>query len=310
MANIRPLSEELQKVAIEQLGENPANIPADLEALKTWIKQQPHLRANTDDQFLITFLRGCKYSMEKTKSKIDKYFTLKSKFPEMFNITDVDDPKVREILRLGMWCYLPTPLNENGPRIGIMRMGLYPAEKYSIEEVMSVACAMQEILMIEDDHALINGVVFIGDFEKATMAHLFQMTPSVAKKMTVFSEEAAPFRPKAQHFINTPAGFEPIFNMIKPMMSEKQQKRLFVHGNKMDSLTKEIPLKYLPKEYGGENGCIADLTIELEKTFEAHRDYFKRNAEFGTDESLRPGKAIDFDSMFGIEGSFRKLNVD
>ena len=125
-----------------------------------------------------------------------------------------------------MWTYLPTPLYDNGPRIGIMRVGLYPPEKYSIEDVMSVAAVLQEILLLEDDYANINGVVFIGDFEKATMGHMFQMTPSVAKKMTVYSEEAVPLRPKAQHFINTPTGFEPVFNMIKPMMSEKQQKRV------------------------------------------------------------------------------------
>lgn len=101
MAQIRPLSEELQKAAIELLGEDPARIPADLETLKTWIKQQPHLRANTDDQLLIAFLRGCKYSMKKTKSKIDRFFTLKSKFPNFFGVTDVDDPKFREILKLG-----------------------------------------------------------------------------------------------------------------------------------------------------------------------------------------------------------------
>ncbi|TMW50308.1 hypothetical protein DOY81_004585 [Sarcophaga bullata] len=310
MAQIRPLSEELQKAATELLGEDPARIPADLEILKTWIKQQPHLRANTDDQFLIAFLRGCKYSMERAKSKIDKFFTLKSKFPEIFGATDVDDPKFREILKLGMWSYLPTPLYENGPRIGIMRMGLYSAEKYSIEDVMSVAAVLQEILLLEDDYANVHGVVFIGDFEKATMGHMFQMTPSVAKKMTVFSEEAVPLRPKASHFINTPAGFEPVFNMIKPMMSEKQQKRLYVHGNKMDLLTKEIPLKYLPKDYGGENGSFAEINVEWEKKVDKYRDYFKRNAEFGTDEKLRPGQAIDFDSLFGIEGSFRKLNVD
>ncbi|XP_065368349.1 alpha-tocopherol transfer protein-like [Calliphora vicina] len=309
MAQIRPLTEDLQKAAAE-IGEDPARIAADLEALKTWIKQQPHLSANTDDQFLIAFLRGCKYSMEKAKSKIDKFYTLKTKFPDFFGCTDVDDPKFREIFRLGIWSYLPTPLNGNGPRIGIMRMGLHPADKYNIEEVMRVACALQEIILLEDDYATINGAVFIGDFEKATMAHMFQMTPSVAKKMTVFSEEAVPLRPKASHFINTPAGFEPVFNMIKPMMSEKQQQRLYVHGNKMDLLTKEIPLKYLPKEYGGENGCIADLTVEWEKKLDDYRDYFKKNAEYGTDESIRPGKAIDFDSMFGIEGSFRKLNVD
>lgn len=101
MAQVRPLSEELQKAATELLGEDPSRIPADLEILKTWIKQQPHLRANTDDQFLLAFLRGCKYSMEKTKSKIDKFFTLKSKLPEFFGATDVDDPKFREILKLG-----------------------------------------------------------------------------------------------------------------------------------------------------------------------------------------------------------------
>lgn len=83
-----------------------------------------------------------------------------------------------------------------------------------------------------------------------------------------------------------------------------------MHGNKLDLLTKEVPLKYLPKEYGGENGSFAELNAEWEKKLDDYRDYFKRNAEFGTDESLRPGKAIDFDSLFGTEGSFRKLNVD
>lgn len=125
-----------------------------------------------------------------------------------------------------MWLYLPTPLNGNGPRVGIMRSGLYSTDKYNAEDIMRVASVLQEILLIEDDYANINGVVFIGDMEKATMAHFFQMTPSIMKKMTVFSEEAIPLRPKASHFVNTPSGFEPVFNMVKPMMSEKQQKRV------------------------------------------------------------------------------------
>lgn len=86
--------------------------------------------------------------------------------------------------------------------------------------------------------------------------------------------------------------------------------QLFVHGNKLDSLTKEIPLKYLPKEYGGENSSVDEMMQEWEKKMDQYAEYFKKNAEYGTDEKLRPGKAIDFNSMFGIEGSFRKLNVD
>lgn len=100
MANIRPLNDDLQKAAAE-LGEVPARLEADLAALKEWIKQQPHLRANTDDQFLVAFLRGCKYSLERAKAKIDKFYTLKTKFPELFSATNVDDPKFRELYRLG-----------------------------------------------------------------------------------------------------------------------------------------------------------------------------------------------------------------
>uniref|UniRef100_A0A1I8N2B0 CRAL-TRIO domain-containing protein n=1 Tax=Musca domestica TaxID=7370 RepID=A0A1I8N2B0_MUSDO len=309
MANVRPLNADLQKVAAD-LGEVPSRLADDLASLKEWIGQQPHLRANTDDQFLVAFLRGCKYSMEKTKSKIDRYFTLKSKFPELFGPIDVDDPRVRELLHTGTWLFLPTPLHDNGPRIGIMRSGMYSADKYPIEEVVRLVNAMQEIIMLEDDYAILQGAVFIGDFKNSTMAHMMQMTPSLMKKMTVHSEEAVPLRPKAQHFINTIAGFEPIFNMVKPMMSAKQQKRLFVHGSKMDSLTKEIPVRYLPKEYGGENGSVEEIIAEWDKKLDQYRDYFKRSAEWGTDEKLRPGKAIDFESLFGIDGSFRKLDVD
>lgn len=101
MAQIKPLSEELQKIAIEDLHEVPSRIPEDLQALKTWIAQQPHLRVRTEDQFLIQFLRGCKYSLERAKEKLDLYYSLKTKYPTMFAPTDVDEPRFKEIHDLG-----------------------------------------------------------------------------------------------------------------------------------------------------------------------------------------------------------------
>ncbi|KAL7732779.1 hypothetical protein ACLKA6_005919 [Drosophila palustris] len=304
---IRPISAELQANAKEYLNEDPERIESDLEALKTWIKQQPHLNPRTDDQFLIAFLRGCKYSLERTKGKLDKYFTLRTKYPELFNVTDVDNPKLREVQRLGPIIYLPNLLN--GCRLGIFRIGVCPADKYTIWEVMQVGQVMQEIALMEDDHAIINGVIFIMDLKNSTPGHFLQMTPGMAKKMTSYNEEALPMRPKGQHFINTITAFETIFNMFKPMMSKKQQGRLFVHRN-IDTLMEHVPLVYLPKEYGGENGSIDELIAEWDKKFDDYRDHFKDNANYGTNEKLRPGKPIDFDSIYGTEGSFRKLNVD
>lgn len=93
-------------------------------------------------------------------------------------------------------------------------------------EVSQVIHALQEIAILEDDYANINGVVVIIDVSKATTAHFFQVTPSQIKKTTSYSEEALPMRQKASHFLNMPPGFEPLFNVFKPMLSQKQQERV------------------------------------------------------------------------------------
>lgn len=101
MSQLRPLNEDLQKTANEELNEVPKRTAEYLRDFRTWIDQQPHLHANTDNQFLIAFLRGCKYSLEKAKAKIDTYYTLKSKYPAIFNETNVDRERFREIFRTG-----------------------------------------------------------------------------------------------------------------------------------------------------------------------------------------------------------------
>jgi hypothetical protein len=48
----------------------------------------------------MTFLRGCKFSLEKTKRKLDMYFTMRAAVPEFFNDRDVTRPELKEILDL------------------------------------------------------------------------------------------------------------------------------------------------------------------------------------------------------------------
>lgn len=98
---IRPLPETLQKVAIDELNEDPKRIEADLADFKAWIAQQPHLKARTTDQFLIAFLRGCKYSLEKAKQKLDNYYSLKEKNPDFFKRPNLEDDKFRKLLKKG-----------------------------------------------------------------------------------------------------------------------------------------------------------------------------------------------------------------
>lgn len=101
MSQITRLPEQLQHLATQELGEMPSRIPADLEALKKWIQLQPHLVANTDNQFLIQFLRGCKFSLEKAKEKLDNFYSLRSQYYSLAPFYDLDTPIFRKFHNTG-----------------------------------------------------------------------------------------------------------------------------------------------------------------------------------------------------------------
>lgn len=67
----------------------------------------------------------------------------------------------------------------------------------------------------------------------------------------------------------------------------------------------------LPAEYGGDAGTLQDIIDNWEKKINDYRDFFLEDEKnFGTDERKRPGKPRTAKNLFGIVGSFRKLEVD
>lgn len=78
----------------------------------------------------------------------------------------------------------------------------------------------------------------------------------------------------------------------------------------MESLYEHVPRKLLPAEYGGEAGPIQDVIDQWEKKILSYRKFFEEDEQYRTEESKRPGRPKNSESIFGIEGSFRKLNVD
>ncbi|XP_013105430.2 alpha-tocopherol transfer protein-like isoform X2 [Stomoxys calcitrans] len=306
MLQIKPLSAELQKIAIEELHEVPARIPEDLKALKEWLITQPHLKARTDDQFLLQFLRGTKYSLEKAKSKLDYFFTFKTLRGEWYGITDVDDINFRQQQEQNLAVALPMPLHGVGPRI---IFGKY-ADKYPPTVSFPYITATHEVLLTSDAYACICGTVYVIDFSNTNLANMGHFTVSFITTSIKFFIEAFPLRNKKLYAINIPKGILAFLKMFDKFIPEKYLKKIHLCGTDLTELEEYLPRKYLPVEYGGENGSLEQLCKDYNKVWDEYREYFKENAQYGTDERLRVGKKIELDGDLGINGSFRKLDVD
>lgn len=223
---VRPLNISLQAIAREQLHEEPDALRENLNILKEWIRKSAHLRTRTDDQFLVSFLRGCKYSLEMSKKKIDMFYTLRTHIPEMIGDRDPLNEKLQQIIKLGVGLPLPDTESPGSPRIMLIRPGIYDANQFTIQEVMKVSTMVNDILMVEDDNTVVAGQIGIIDLQNVTIAHFIQMQPAFIKKMTMMWQDGMPIRQKGVHYINTPSTFEKIFNIFKSFMNEKMKSRV------------------------------------------------------------------------------------
>ncbi|XP_028043362.1 alpha-tocopherol transfer protein-like [Bombyx mandarina] len=307
--SVRALSPELAEKARKELNEDPSRINSDIQHLKDWLSKQPHLRARTDDQWLLSFLRGCKFSLERTKEKLDLYYSVRTTAPELFSIKP-SNPLFDEILSSGAILILPKTATSDSPRASMIIPGRYDADKYNISDVMAVSLVLQKIIMMEDDNAMVAGILSILDLDTVKISHLLQMTPMFLKKMVVASQDALPVRLKGTHYLNTPTGFETVFNAIKALLNEKNKKRLYVHNKNYEEMYKYIPKDILPVEYGGSGGSIEEIIDYWKKKVKEYSDWLEEDDQYGTDETKRPGKPKTAEDMFGVEGSFRQLEFD
>ncbi|XP_050361954.1 alpha-tocopherol transfer protein-like [Nymphalis io] len=308
---LRPLPPLLKEKSQREINEDPNRISSDISAIRQWMEKQPHLKSvNPSDQWLLAFLRGNKFSLEKTKNKLDMCYTLRTVVPEIFSNRNPFDPTVQAILNMGIFLPLRVCESEDSCRICLQRFKDFDSSKYRFIEVLKVCFMILEIMILEDDNFIIAGEELIVDAAGLDLNILSQWTPSLAKKCVTIFEKALPVRVKSSHIFNISSGYESAYNLLKIFLSEKLKKRFHIYGNGFESLYDVISLNIMPKEYGGEQGTVQELTDYWKKKVESYSDWYLREECACSDESLRQGNPNTSSSLFGVEGSFRKLQVD
>jgi len=298
--------EDLMEAAKKDLGEDPVRVAQDLEIIKNWISKSPHLHSiKQDDEFLKMFLRGCKFSLEKTKEKLDFFFTVRGNLPTWF---DNWDP--RNIIKAGI--YIPLPgYDKHGRKVIVMRGGLSDPNTMKKEDEFKASGMLMESALNGDKQAVIRGIVLLQDLEGMTLSHALAVSPAVMKKAMTVWQDAYPSRPKALHFLNMPSAMESVFKMAQGFQNEKMRARNHVHPvGDYSKVQEDLGLEVLPTDFGGTNVSLSELRDYWIDQMERNRDWLMEQSKYKTDESKRPGKPKSHADLFGIEGSFRKLEID
>lgn len=75
-------------------------------------------------------------------------------------------------------------------------------------------------------------------------------------------------------------------------------------------MSKFIPIDILPNETGGKAGPLMEFHKKTIKMLEENRDWFLQEETKVVNESLRMGKGKTATDLFGVEGTFKKLDID
>ncbi|XP_011632705.1 alpha-tocopherol transfer protein-like [Pogonomyrmex barbatus] len=306
MLLVQPTEEMSKQIRVE-LNENPATRDKDLEIIKEWLSKQPHLPKFDDDQRIMTFLRGCKFSLEKCKRKLDMYFTMRAIVPEFFSNRDITTPSMQELMKYIQIPPLPG-LTKNGRRVIVMRGVTKDVPTPNVAEAMKVVFMIGDIRLREEKCG-VAGDVYILDASVATPTHFAKFTPAIVKKFLVCTQEAYPVKLKEVHVINVSPIVDTIHNFVKPFLKEKIRNRIFMHSD-IKTLYDYVPREILPTEYGGDAGPIQDIHEMWMKKLEEYGPWFAEQEAVKTNEALRPGKPKTQDDLFGLDGSFRQLTID
>ncbi|CAD7092712.1 unnamed protein product [Hermetia illucens] len=268
---------------------------------------QPHLPKDMDDARLRTFLRGCKFSLEKVKKKLDMYYTMRNAVPEFFANRDINRPELKRVLDYVRMPTLPG-LTPNGRRVTFLTAIDCDFESTQVPDAMKVGLMIGDVRLLEEQVG-IAGDIYVLDAAVATAAHFAKFPPTTIKKFLIAVQEAYPVKVKEVHVINVNPVVDTIMNFVKPFVKEKIRSRIHFHSN-VESLYKHVPKDMLPNEYGGKAGTLVELNEQWAEKLKEYTPWFKAQEESKANESLRPGSPKTADDLFGMEGTFRQLSID
>ncbi|VDK25714.1 unnamed protein product, partial [Taenia asiatica] len=269
MATAQNLPSKYVKLAKAQLGEDPENISAHVEALRRWLSSMPHLTCPDNDNFLLMFLRQGKYVHAKAQARLDNFCTLstnKSIGDVVWGTSlDLKSKELDNYLNAGI--HLPLGYMEDGKMCMWIRPGAWNPDEMSIGQTFYYAYKVI-FMIISDPRTVIAGTVFLVDFTGSTPRQVIN-DPNDMKAWSRFMQEALPLRPRRIIFYTEGKILDTFMSFVMFYAKEKMKQRIVQCGSDIGKAFEAEPgLKdLLPSDVGGNGKPLEDLIQANKRRF-------------------------------------------
>ncbi|XP_066582190.1 alpha-tocopherol transfer protein-like [Prorops nasuta] len=320
------LSEDTQKVAKDELREDKNTRDQALMQMRDWIKMNPRIEnCRLDGQFLLRFLRCKKFNVPMAQEAVERYLLLRQVYHPAFHHLDCSDSTIEELLTLG-YLFAAPGRDVKGRRVIIARPGVFDPHKYTNADMCRIHAVTYETLM-EDEESQVRGFVHFADGAGVSFPHLTLFTPKEAVRIVKNGERTVPMRHKEVHAINAHPSMKFALEFGMSLISEKIKNRIKIYTSLEDAINHKIDTSMLPKEYGGVMPMkeMIDLwrkeLLDMRPKLLSHDkmkvciEMYSEKAREGAVSALKQGFGCSTvgssdSTMYGITGSFRKLEVD
>lgn len=271
---VESLNDEVKKIAVEELRETPEIVEQGIKELRELLKNDPSIHFPDDDEFLIIFLRPCKYYAKSAFELMKRISDFKEKHKNL--LTDLMPEHEMEAFTKHSVVNVLKDRDHKGRRVLMVNCGgTWDPSKVSSDQLFRMFYLIHEAAILEPE-TQVRGVVVLMDFEGLGMKQVMAFNPSFSMRLLGFIQDAMPLRLKEVHIVKQPFIFNMVWSIFKPFVKEKLKGRMFFHGSKMASLHKHMEPSHLPKNYGGELPEIDYSGANWFPAIESHVEHIKK----------------------------------
>jgi len=306
------LDEKSLEKAKKELSEDPKQRLGAVQALRAWIKAQPHLISRTDTEYLLQVLRTAKFGQLRAREIIETILTLKTKHPDYLRKLDTHDPGVKIFLENCSLLLLPKT-DPQGRSVILRRLGAVDLSHklQTLQNEFRSLLTLQEYIRDRNENVVVNGVIIVVDISGLTAKYVTRFRGDIVKTIIKIFEDANTGRLKGIYFYNTGALLEMLLAIVKPVMKKKFAERIFIH-NDLESLYKIVPMdmwpeEYLPDDYKGPSAGPMQAISDNLKNRMMEPGVRGRILEYSSEKYRIDEKKKDNTVP---QASFRKLNID